>query len=221
MEVSIIGGGNVAQQLTLKFLKNNVKVNNIFTRSKKSFQIGGEVIDSQSIEELPNQIKSNEIIIIAVNDSAISELLLTIPTNTKVVYTAGGVSLATLPKRHNLGVFYPLQTLSLTNLDEHISIPILLEATNDDFLEELQGLASKISQQVAFADSDYRRKIHLSAVFANNFVHHITYLAEKLCRTHKTDFQLLQPLMQETIKKLVHHLFTKVKLDLREEVIQQ
>lgn len=201
MELSIIGGGNVAQHLASKFLLAQVQVNNIYTREEKIFEISGQIIKSEPLKDLTKKTKADEIIIIAVSDSAIHELVMQIPPNAKVAYTSGAVKLSDLPKRQNIGVFYPLQTLSLQNLNSDIKIPFLLEATNEQYLSELRFLASKISQQIVVADSEYREKIHLSAVFANNFVNHLLFLSEKLSHSHKTDFQLLQPLMEETIKQ--------------------
>lgn len=202
MEVSIIGGGNVAQHLAKKFLNCKIQLNNIYCRSRQVFELYDDIITSKPLEAIATLSNPREVLIIAVHDSAIQEVLQYIPDNIKIAYTSGAVALNNMPVRSNIGVFYPLQTLSIDSLSSDVIIPILLEANNEDFLAELRQIASVISDQVVFANSDYRKKVHLSAVFANNFTHHLLFLSQKIAELHNIDFHLLLPLIEETFNKI-------------------
>ena len=99
------------------------------------------------------------------------------------------------------GVFYPLQSLKKENpnLPE---IPIILDASDAQTLQLLEELAETISDKVTTADDEHRVKLHLAAVFCNNFVNHLYVLMEEYCRKEDLDFSLLIPLIQETAGRL-------------------
>ena len=66
----------------------------------------------------------------------------------------------------------------------------------------LENLANTISTTVAEADDIQRMKLHLAAVFCNNFVNHIYALMEEYCHKENLNFSLLIPLIQETALRL-------------------
>jgi len=51
-------------------------------------------------------------------------------------------------------------------------------------------------------NTEQRLKIHLAAVFANNFVNHLFQIASDIMKTSDIDFNLLKPLIKETVKKI-------------------
>ncbi|MEO0900938.1 MAG: DUF2520 domain-containing protein, partial [Bacteroidota bacterium] len=57
-------------------------------------------------------------------------------------------------------------------------------------------------QKVYDINSDQRKKLHLAAVFANNFSNHLFHISETLCEKEDLPFELLKPLILETVKKL-------------------
>ena len=105
------------------------------------------------------------------------------------VHTAGSMPLDVLPMLRR-GVFYPMQTFSKSRHVDFCQIPIFLESQTDMRLMEL--LARALSQQVYHLDGERRRYLHLSAVFACNFVNHMY-------------FHVMLPLIDETASK-VHSL---------------
>ena len=100
-----------------------------------------------------------------------------------------------------VGVFYPLQTFSKHHpLDFH-QVPICLESEDSDTLYKLTKLAKSISGHVALLNSQERRVLHVAAVFASNFTNHMLRMAETLAEAHQLDYELLKPLIEETIRK--------------------
>jgi predicted short-subunit dehydrogenase-like oxidoreductase (DUF2520 family) len=55
---------------------------------------------------------------------------------------------------------------------------------------------------VVTAGDEERRKLHLAAVFCNNFVNHLYVLVEEYCNKEGLDFSLLLPLIRETSDRL-------------------
>ena len=100
------------------------------------------------------------------------------------------------------GVFYPLQTFTKGRLLDFSTIPICIEASDNESLALLRLLGEAISQNIYDINSDQRKKLHLAAVFANNFSNHLFHISETLCEKEDLPFELLKPLILETVKKL-------------------
>ena len=50
-------------------------------------------------------------------------------------------------------------------------------------------------------DSKQREKIHIAAVISCNFTNHMLTISEKLMKDNDLDFDLLKPLIKETVNK--------------------
>ena len=81
-------------------------------------------------------------------------------------------------------------------------IPILIDANDSETMAQLETVAHSISSNVAKAGDDERMKLHIAAVFCNNFVNHLYFLAEEYCKGEGIDFELLKPLIIETAERL-------------------
>jgi predicted short-subunit dehydrogenase-like oxidoreductase (DUF2520 family) len=144
-----------------------------------------------------------DLYLLAVSDIAIEEVKteLRLPQKT-IVHTAAAVSKHILAGAStHYGVFYPLQSLR-KELAHDPETPMLIDASDAATLQELETLARSISSQVVEADDETRAKLHLAAVFCNNFVNHLYRLAEEYCLREGLDFSLLKPLIRETALRL-------------------
>lgn len=179
---------------------NATQVTHVASRTPKNAQAFASEFGAIActIEELP----TDQLIIVCVSDDAISEVLRQIPIETPVVYTSGSVGIDELPKRKELGVFYPLQTLSKSSTVQFSEMPILVESNNVIFLDVIFDFATEISPATRIVNSEQRRKIHMAAVWINNFTNHVVYQAQKITEEQDLDYQLLLPLLKETMKKL-------------------
>ncbi len=79
---------------------------------------------------------------------------------------------------------------------------IFKDASDEDTLQLLESLGNTISNTVVQVNDEDRLKLHLAAVFCNNFVNHIYALMESYCTKENIDFKLLLPLIQETSSRL-------------------
>jgi len=66
----------------------------------------------------------------------------------------------------------------------------------------LVDIAKKISTNVQMTTPEQRRQLHLSAVFACNFTNHLWTVAEQLLNEKDLSFDLLKPLIYQTVRKI-------------------
>ena len=183
ISVVIIGQGNVGHHLYKAFSKAK---NVVITQ-----------INSRKLENIPQA----DVTIIAVSDDAIAEVSSKI-NNSFVVHTSGSVAMNSLENSTKKGVFYPLQSFSKEKKVSFKKVPICLEASTKDDLKLLEKLAKSIGKKLYHINSEQRKRLHVSAVFVNNFTNHLYKIADDICKEHQVPFEILQPLIQETAKKI-------------------
>lgn len=167
-------------------------------------QAGHEVssINSRTLENLPEEA---DVFIIAVKDSALQEVICRATKGREqqlFVHTAGSMPMSLFEGYTNrFGVFYPMQTFSKERLVSFANIPVFIEGDN----AVLRPLAESITHSVYELSSADRKYLHLSAVFACNFVNHCYALSAELLEKHGIPFSVMLPLIDETARK-VHQL---------------
>lgn len=195
----IIGFGNVGQHLLHAFRKSKeVKVLQVCSPSLKEGHIG----KTQSIRKL-SDVTMADVYLFAVRDDLITQLSGELPVENKLlVHTSGTISMEALSGKNRKGVFYPLQSFSKDAKLDFKKIPICLEAETTKDRELLQKMAMAISKKVVGMTSEERKRMHLAAVWVNNFSNHMYHLASDYLTEHHLDFELLKPLILETAKKI-------------------
>ena len=202
IRVVLIGSGNVAVHLARALEKTeSTKLVQYFSRTDRNKHYFSETIPHT--KDLVSLVEA-DVYLIAVKDEAIEEVASHISDQKGLVlHTSGSISLESLKSAKRYGVLYPVQTFSKDRELDWKKIPLALEASSPDAMALLRELASSLSDQVYEIDSLRRKKLHLSAVFANNFSNHMFALAEELCQENQLDFELLKPLISETGKKVI------------------
>lgn len=146
-----------------------------------------------------------DVYLLAVPDAAVPELLAAIPwpTGAVVAHVAGALPLAVFAAQPGVrgGVLYPLQTFSPGRVIEWLAVPLFVEATDPATEALLLGLARSVSSQVTRLGSAQRLQLHLGAVFASNFTNHLLGLAQTILAEAGLSFELLHPLVHETVAK--------------------
>jgi len=201
ISIVILGTGNVAKHLFDAFTaKGDVEIIQLYGRSQNALSYFKNQINTTS--DLSN-IKEADIYIIAISDDAISVVSKFLAGKKGlIVHTSGSIPMYALPNKHRRGVFYPLQTFSANRKVDFKKIPICIEVENEDDYKLLNELASAISDNVIQLDSDQRKTLHLAAVFANNFTNHMYHIAHEICIQNDVPFELLLPLINETVTKI-------------------
>ena len=198
--VAFVGSGKVANGLASIFYKANIKITGISSRNKITGKALALTVDAPFFDTI-NDLQA-DLVIVAVADKFVIEVVSKFPESQLVAFTAGSVFLNDLNATQNRAVFYPLQTFTegrQVNIDQ---VPILLESTSFFLDNFLYSFCENAGFDARYCDSETRKKIHLSAVFVNNFVNHMVYLAKDEVEKNDLDWTLFEPLMTETIEKL-------------------
>jgi len=201
IKVVLLGAGNVAIHLAKAFVKaGNINFVQRYRRNDKN--------DSFFDYSIPFTDKLHELIradvyIIAINDDSLSAFSEKLPVlKGLVVHTSGSISLKSLSDKLRRGVFYPLQSFSKDQKLDFKNIPITIETEFKKDKELIEKLASSISNYVYSIDSKQREKLHLAAVFANNFSNFMFTIAKDLSDEYNFPFDILKPLILETANKI-------------------
>ena len=206
MKIVIIGSGNVAYHLAKAFTQNNIKVSQIFGRNEVELN---KISEELNIPYSTKELADADLYLISVSDSAVEQVSDLIKTEKALVaHTSGSLPIETLNGDYRKASFYPLQTFSKTKNLEYSKIPFFIEAENQIDEKSLFELASIISENVETSDYEKRKYIHLTAVFACNFVNHLFARAKEISDSQDLDFNYFIPLIDETVEK-IHHLEPK------------
>jgi predicted short-subunit dehydrogenase-like oxidoreductase (DUF2520 family) len=154
---------------------------------------------------LAQQLPPADLYLLAVPDAAVPALLTALawPAGALVAHLAGALPVAVFAAVPQVrgGVLYPLQTFSPGRAIDWPAVPLFVEAPDAAAEATLLALARSLSQRVARLDSAQRLRLHLGAVFASNFTNHVLGIAHQLLAEAELDFNLLAPLVRETIDK--------------------
>lgn len=200
IKVVVLGYGNVGFHLTTALSSAiNVSVVQVYNRSVISSE------DKSIFVSNLNELKDADVYIIALPDDIISAFSESLPFNDQlVVHTSGSLSIKELPSFNRRGVFYPLQSFSKNQEVSFNNIPICLEAESVSDMRILRDLGEAISTKVVEINSEERAKLHLAAVFVNNFVNYMYTVADDIISEGDLDVHLLEPLIKETANKIKH-----------------
>lgn len=201
IKVAIIGGGNVATHLANAFSNTNeVSLVQVYARNIEQIE---HLKDLTSITNSIELLTKADVYIIAVSDDAIGDVSSKIEQkNGLVVHTSGSVAMQLLQNTGRKGIFYLLQSFSKDKEVNFNEIPFCLEAENEEDLQLLENLAKSIGKKIYRINSEQRKRLHVAAVFVNNFTNHMYKVGADICNEHQVPFEILQPLIQETAQKI-------------------
>ena len=148
-----------------------------------------------------------DLVILAVPDQQISiasrQLVDVIPATTWIVHTSGVISWEQIdPYFLHRGVLYPLMTISKQVPLQVIDFPWLVDGNSPEFINSLVTECADWALSARVMQTSEREKLHLAAVFANNFTNHLYHLSKRWTADNQLDFELLLPLIQETVLRL-------------------
>ena len=205
-KIAVLGAGNVAWHLAPALEDAGHEGTEIYARDLgKAQEITERVYSAEPKDDLDFSESKAQIFILAVKDSAIPEVAdsVILPENSILVHTSGTMSLDILgySSASYTGIFYPLQSFTKGKKIELDEVPFLLEAEDEETLQKLKKLAKSLSPLVYIVRSKDRKAVHIAAVFASNFTNHMIRIAEEIMRRQGLDFEMLKPLIIETISK--------------------
>jgi predicted short-subunit dehydrogenase-like oxidoreductase (DUF2520 family) len=205
-KVTIIGSGNLAANLAIALYKREIEITQVYSRSIINAKNLTNKVNAEAIDNLDNIKEETDLIILSVTDSVYSDVLGKIPfRNIPVVHTAGSIPIDIFADKFDYyGVFYPFQTFSKERIIGFKNIPISIESNSSLLLEKLKQLGSLVSNRVIELNSEKRKKLHLTGIMANNFSNFLFTLSGDFLEKQGLDFEILLPLIEETVEKLKH-----------------
>ena len=198
MKITLIGNGKLGKHLYKVLISiDQSQLLEWVVRSEKECKTPEGILITNKI----NQYEISDIYLLAVSDNSIKEVAKLPPNDSLVVHTSGAISLEEIG-RDRAGVFYPIQTFSEDSNINFSKIPIGIESKQIQDLIHLKKLTKLIGTKSFLINSSQREHLHLAAVLVNNFSNHLFVEAEIICRQNNLSFDLLKPLLKETIEKL-------------------
>ncbi len=204
-KIVLIGAGNVATHLGKRLQKKGHEILQIISKSEKSARELSLLLSAPFTNDIKNINKNADVYLLCVPDDEIINIASTLKLPQKLVlHTSGSIRITALKSiSSNCGVLYPLYSFSKQVKVSFSSMPLLIEASNKIALLKLTHLANSLGKNITPVNSDQRLKIHLAAVFVNNFTNYLYAQAYAFLKTGKQNhFHLLQPLIKQTVKKI-------------------
>ncbi|HOK37919.1 MAG TPA: DUF2520 domain-containing protein [Bacteroidales bacterium] len=205
--IVILGTGNVAFHLG-KFLHTcNIKILQIFGRNVIDGENLGKILNSYFINDISQISDKADLYIFAMTDTANYDIAVK-ANNLKgkfLVHTSGSLESSIFKNiTDRYGVLYPFQTFT-KNIEilDYQKIPFCIESSDKKSLNELKDLIERLGCKFYEMDYERRKKLHLSGVFASNFMNHCVYLAEKILKNSEIDKEIMSSLLKQSFYKIL------------------
>ena len=206
LRIGLFGAGRVASQLGPALATAGHHIAFVWSRTAPAAAaLAARLPGAHVLATLAAPLPPADVYLLAGPDAAVEPLLAATawPAGALVVHLAGALPLAVFATQPAVrgGVFYPLQTFSPGRAIAWATVPLCIEAADALAEETLLLLANSLSQHVLRLHSAQRLKLHVAAVFANNFTNHLLGIADALLAEAALPSALLAPLVRETMDK--------------------
>lgn len=206
MKIALIGAGNVATCLGPRLKEAGHEITAVYSRTVESARILADRLGATYTTDL-KAVPASDAAIVMLKDDALKELAPAIAgslNSALLLHTAGSVPMDIWREAgaQKYGVLYPMQTFSKESRIDWSQVPLFIEGSSAQILNDIRQLALTISPDVTPLSSEGRRKLHLAAVFTCNFSNHMYAIAEQLLETEGVPFRVMLPLVRETARKV-------------------
>lgn len=210
LKIVLIGAGNVGFHLGKKLNEVGLEIIQVFSRKITKAKRLAKILKCEATRNISDISTQADLYIIAVPDSVIEKVAKNLGqelSQSKLVVHTSGATPSTILKPYfkNYGIFYPLQTFSVGREIAFDKIPICIDSNLKKHRTLLEKLGNQISSNVYYINDQERRILHVAAVFVNNFANNLFTIGEKITLKEQLDFDILKPLIQETVLKISDH----------------
>lgn len=208
--ISIIGAGNVAFQLAVWLHSKGFMIDSVWNRTYSKALELAKLVDAQAIMHLTGISEKSDLYLLCIKDDALPGVIkdmsgLRIKSNI-IAHTSGSTPITIFDQYfNNYGSLYPLQTFTKGKWMDATEIPFFITSISENTTEKLGMLAQSLTKKCFVISDQQRLMIHLAAVFACNFSNHMFCLAQKLLADNQIRFEILHPLLKETLQKAIEH----------------
>ena len=183
-------------------MRAGLNIVDVVGRTEDTVKAYATAFEANPVLDITAMDTAVDLVLICVHDDQIAQVETAIPAFDGIIAHTSGAKRMNLD-RPSCAVFYPLQTFSKSTPVDFTQVPVLIEAQNDNATLRLMNMAKRLSEHVFTVNSDQRERLHVAAVFANNFSNHMVVQAYKLCQEHNIPFDVLKALILETARKAV------------------
>lgn len=205
MRIVFIGSGNIAHFFATRLRDKGHDIVQVYSREAAHAEALAALCNIPSATgDLSAIVTDADVYLLAIKDDALGEMAQQLSFPGKVIlHCAGAVSLETIANvSEHLAVIWALYSIKKNNLPDSDRIPLIVEANTGKARELALNLARDISGTVLETDFLQRRMLHLNAVFVNNFTNHLLTIAQKLGEEHRLPFDILQPIIRQTLEQV-------------------
>ena len=204
MKTFIIGTGNVAHSLVSSMLSHpEIEIIGAHSRTaQKLIEFAGR-FGIRYFCQLADIPSDADLYIICTADKGIEPTARMLGNvRGTVVHTSGSTDISVLQTIFpNCGVIYPLQTFSAARIVDIAKVPLYIEHSGPQAQQTIEQFAGIMSEYVSHMDSHQRKTMHMSAVFACNFVNHAIAASQALLKEAGLPPGMHDQLIRETVRK--------------------
>ena len=205
--ITIAGAGRVATHLGKRLKAKGLTVTQVVSRTADHARALATALGTKWTDQWDETDPETDWLILAVRDDAVAAVAAGIAPfvkNALATHTSGATPGHTLSGTFDrFGVFYPLQSFSAERQPVWSKIPFCIDANSQEDVLFLRKMAKIVGNLVYQVNDVQRAELHVAAVFANNFANHCFAIAEKMLDEADLPFEMLHPLMEETIAKAI------------------
>jgi len=218
--VVVIGTGNVAKAICPALLQNGIKISQVLSRDQGRTdefcrQLNDLIGESpsphdknrhkvraiSSFEHLDTQA---DLYLLAVRDDAIrsasDQIAKFLAPDRLIAHLSGAMSPAILNQHFTKRVcIWPLYSFS-GQIVQWKTIPVFLTA-GPETIVDVKELAGRISDRVHIIEDSDKEKVHVAAVFANNFSNYNLRIAEKILDEAKVPLSVMESITYGMFEK--------------------
>lgn len=202
-KISIIGSGNVATLISRRLSSSGIDIKNIYSRNLTNASTLASSFGAKTLENIKEISQNSDLIIVAVNDDALSIIAKQIGNiDCPIVHTSGQVAMDVFKSNStDFGKLYPLQSIT-KNTREDVEVPMCICGSNQLFEKNLLNFSKLVFGNSVVIREDKFHYLHLSAVLVNNFTNALYAQAFEILKEQDMDFEILKPLINETIQRI-------------------
>jgi len=197
----IIGSGKVAKAIVPQLLKNGIQVLQLFSRRPQEVDFIKNGDAQHSVEIISDYVDISDqadIYILAVKDDALSEvsekLSQVISSDKYVCHLSGSLKLEVLDSNFSKKIcFWPMYSFIGHEVDWQ-KVPLFV--TSNIKNEEIYSFGKTLSPLMYSVTEEEKSKIHIAAVFANNFSNYNLHIAEEILKTTQIPLSVFKPMME-------------------------
>ena len=193
MKIVILGAGSVGTNLHHAFELKGVKTELVHARPLTA--------DPSTVRFLPQA----DVYIYAIADNALAEVVSLVHAPQALhLHTSGSIPMTVFGEdKPHAGVMYFLQSFSReVMIDDWSGIPCFIEGRNIDDIAAIYSLALTLTNRIYECTQHDRERLHVAAVFANNYTNLMYRIAQELLLDTQIPFEALLPIIDYTAEKV-------------------